>query len=177
MEVADIDGEPARGGLGTSEGPGKQAADVGAVVALAGGFGGGAGAEGALVDLDVAVVAEVGFDDVVEGDAGGGPGGGGDGAGGGAVEGPGEDGADVVAMVGLAGGFGAGVKGSLVDADVALVAQVGLDDVVEVDAGGGPLGQDRRGEGEGEGGERDDQDSQVAHRSSDGGHRRSGRHR
>ena len=96
-----------------------------------------------MVDLDVAGVAEVGFDDVVEGDAGGGPGGGGDGAGACGVEGPGEDGADVVAMVGLAGGFGARVKGALVDADVAVVAEVGLDDVVEVDAGGGPLGEGR----------------------------------
>ena len=96
VTVAGVDGDPAGGGLGASEGPGKEAADVGAVVALAGGFGGGAGAEGALVNLDVAGVAEMGFDDVVEGDAGGGPGRGGDGAGILTVESPGEDGADVV---------------------------------------------------------------------------------
>ena len=141
--VAGVDGEPAGGGLRAAEGPSKEAADVLTVVALAGGFGGGAGAEGALVDLDVAGVAEVGFDDVVEGDAGRGPGGGGDGASGLTVEGPGEDGADVVAVVGLTGSLGARVKRALVDADVAVVAEVGFDDVVERDAGGGPLGAGR----------------------------------
>ena len=84
------------------------------------------------------------------------------------VKGPGEDGSDVVAVVGLASGLCTCVKGALVDADVAVVAQMGLDDVVEVDAGGGPLGEGRRGEGEGEGGGQGyDQDTDVAHGATD----------
>ena len=42
MKVAGIDGDPAGGGLRAAKGPGEEVADVGAVVALAGGFGGGA---------------------------------------------------------------------------------------------------------------------------------------
>ena len=72
-------------------------------------------------------------------------------------------------MVGLAGGLGARVKGALVDAGVAVVAQVGLDDVVEVDAGGGPLGQGGGGEGEDGGHQRHDQDTDVAHGATDSG--------
>ena len=162
VAFAGVDGNPTGGGLGAAEGPGEETADILPVVALAGGFGGGAGSEGALVDLDVAGVAEMGFDDVVEFDAGGGPGGGGDGAGGAFVEGPGEDGANVVAVVGLAGLLGLLAKDPLVDADVAVVAEVGFDDVVEGDAGGGPLGQDGGAEGDG-GGEGDDQDANLAH--------------
>ena len=57
-------------------------------------------------------------------------------------------------MVGLASGFRTFIERALIDADVALVAEVGLDDVVEVNAGGGPLGEHGGGEGEG-GGEGD----------------------
>ena len=163
VAFAGVDGEPAAANwLRAAEGPGEEAADILTVVALAGGFGGGAGAEGALVDLDVAGVAEVGFDDVVERDAGSGPGGGGDGASGLTVEGPSEDGADVVAVVGLTGSLGARVKRALVDADVAVVAEVGFNDVVEGDAGGGPLGEGGGGEGEG-GQERHSQQGGQAH--------------
>ena len=83
------------------------------------------------------------------------------------IKGPGEDGANVVAVVGLAGLLGLLAKDPLVDADVAGVAEVSFNDVVEVDAGGGPLGQGGGGEGEG-GGEGDDQDAEIArgHRAS-----------
>ena len=71
------------------------------------------------------------------------------------VEGPGEDAADVVAMVVLAGLFGLVAEDALVDADVVVVTEVGFDDVVEVDAGGGPLGEDGGGGGgDGQGRER-----------------------
>ena len=99
---------------------------------------------------DVLVVAEVVFDDVVEFNAVGGPGEvgrvGSRGLGR-VVEGPGEDATDVVAMVVLAGLFGLVAEDALVDADVVVVTEVGFDDVVEVDAGGGPLGEDGGGGG------------------------------
>ena len=44
-------------------------------------------------------------------------------------------------MVVLAGLFGLVAKDFLIDADVVVVAQVGFDDVVELDAGGRPLGR------------------------------------
>ena len=119
------------------------------MVVAAGGFG--LVAESALVDGDVVAVAEVVFDDVVELDAGGGLGEiGGVGVGGSRFisEGPSEDALDVLAMVVLAGLLGLVAKDALVDADVVVVAEVGFDDVVEVDAGGGPLGKDGGGEGD-----------------------------
>ena len=90
-------------------------------------------------------------DDVIELDAGGGPGEIGVSAVGGLrfiSEGPGEDALDVLAMVVLAGLLGLVAKDALVDADVVVVAEVGYDDVVEVDAGGGLLGKDRGGKGD-----------------------------
>ena len=51
-------------------------------------------------------------------------------------------------MVVLAGLLGLVAKDALVDADVVVVAEVGYDDVVEVDAGGGLLGKDRGGKGD-----------------------------
>ena len=50
-------------------------------------------------------------------------------------------------MVVLAGLFGLVAEDALVDADVVVVTEVGFDDVVEVDAGGWPLGEDGGGGG------------------------------
>ena len=95
-----------------------------------------------LVDADVADVAEVVLDDVVQFDAVGRPrevrqfrlcglrG---------VVEGPSEHAADVVAVVVLAGGFGLISECPLIDADVAMITEMSLYDVVEVDTGGRPL--------------------------------------
>lgn len=68
-----------------------------------------------------------------------------------------------VAVVSRAVGFGAGLKRALVDADVTVVAEVGCDDVVEIEAGGRALDHGKGGEDEGEG-ELDNPDADVADR-------------
>ena len=47
--------------------------------------------------------------------------------------------ADVVAVVVLAGGFGLVAERVLINGNVALVAEMALDDVVQLDASGGPV--------------------------------------
>ena len=52
---------------------------------------------------------------------------------------PGEDGPHVVAVVVLAGDFGLVAERVPIDGDVALIAEMPLDDVVQLDAGRGPV--------------------------------------
>ena len=128
-----------------AKGPAEEQAHVVAVIRAAGGFGRWTFAEGALINADVVGVAQVALDDVVEIHAGSRPRGG---LANGArcdIESPGEDASDVFAVVGPAGVLAVGVVGALVDADVAVVAEVGFDDVVEFDAASGPLGRGRPG--------------------------------
>ena len=114
------------------------------MVATTSGFG--FGGKCALVDADVVVFAEMGLNDVVELHAGGWPSADvrrGDaiaGVGGRRIaECPHKHAAHVLKVVALTGILGLVAEYSLVDPDVGVVAQVRLDDVVEVDAGRWPL--------------------------------------
>ncbi len=122
-----------------AERPSEQALYIAAVVSLARAFGRGTGAERALVDAHVAGVGQVAFDSVIEVHAGGRPLGGRRACRRSAVQCPGEHRSYVVAMIVLTRVFGLTVKRPLVDAHVPGVAEVMLDDVVEVHAGAWPL--------------------------------------
>ncbi|MCY3959968.1 MAG: hypothetical protein OXG65_16980 [Chloroflexi bacterium] len=100
--------------------------------------------EGALIDADVALIAKVAFDDVVELHTIGRPGGGCNALFGRArcvIECPGECRPHVCPVVGLACRFGVNPEDTLVDTDVFMVAKMELNNVVEPDAACRPLGQ------------------------------------